>query len=81
MRPQPITLAELREAMGFGGEAPPPPPPPPPPRPPPPPAPAPPPVMSSAISVDAKADLTSLLNEWEESQRGTTETLVSILTR
>ncbi|KAJ4927175.1 hypothetical protein JOQ06_014911 [Pogonophryne albipinna] len=82
MRPQPVTLAELREAMGFRGEAPPPPPPPhPPPRPPPPPAPAPPPVMSSAISVDAKADLTSLLNEWEESQRGTTETLVSILTR
>ncbi|KAK5873153.1 hypothetical protein PBY51_013791 [Eleginops maclovinus] len=37
--------------------------------------------LSAAVAVDAKADLTALLDEWEEAQRGTTETLVSILTR
>uniref|UniRef100_A0A8C3AJL9 DDB1- and CUL4-associated factor 1 n=1 Tax=Cyclopterus lumpus TaxID=8103 RepID=A0A8C3AJL9_CYCLU len=37
--------------------------------------------VSVAMSVDSKAELTTLLDEWEEAQRGTTETLVSILTK
>uniref|UniRef100_A0A3Q3JWF1 DDB1- and CUL4-associated factor 1 n=1 Tax=Monopterus albus TaxID=43700 RepID=A0A3Q3JWF1_MONAL len=36
---------------------------------------------SGAMAVDAKAELTTLLDEWEEAQRGTTEQLVSILTK
>lgn len=34
-----------------------------------------------AVSVDSKADLVVLLGEWEEAQQGTTEQLVSILTK
>uniref|UniRef100_A0A3Q3BBL1 DDB1- and CUL4-associated factor 1 n=1 Tax=Kryptolebias marmoratus TaxID=37003 RepID=A0A3Q3BBL1_KRYMA len=34
-----------------------------------------------AMAVDAKADLAKLLDEWEEARRGTTEQLVSILTK
>lgn len=37
--------------------------------------------MAVALAVDAKADLASLLDEWEEAQQGTTEQLVSILTK
>lgn len=37
--------------------------------------------MAVAMSVDAKADLATLLDEWEEAQQGTTEQLVSILTK
>lgn len=40
--------------------------------------------FSSAMAVakeDAKAELTTLLEEWEEAQAGTTERLVSILTQ
>ncbi|XP_049442114.1 DDB1- and CUL4-associated factor 1-like isoform X1 [Epinephelus fuscoguttatus] len=37
--------------------------------------------MAVAMSVDAKADLATLLDEWEEAQHGTTERLVSILTK
>ncbi|XP_031159460.1 DDB1- and CUL4-associated factor 1-like isoform X2 [Sander lucioperca] len=37
--------------------------------------------MAVANAVDAKADLTALLDEWEETQQGTTEQLVSILTK
>ncbi|XP_045885076.1 DDB1- and CUL4-associated factor 1-like, partial [Micropterus dolomieu] len=37
--------------------------------------------MAVAMSVDAKADLATLLDEWEEAQRGTTEQLESILTK
>ncbi|XP_040015460.1 DDB1- and CUL4-associated factor 1-like [Xiphias gladius] len=37
--------------------------------------------MSIAMAVDAKADLAALLDEWEAAQRGTTEQLVSILTK
>ncbi|KAM7401544.1 hypothetical protein PAMP_016851 [Pampus punctatissimus] len=37
--------------------------------------------MAVATGVDAKADLAKLLDEWEEAQQGTTEDLVSILTR
>ncbi|XP_070787087.1 DDB1- and CUL4-associated factor 1-like [Enoplosus armatus] len=37
--------------------------------------------MAVALSVDAKADLAALLDEWEETQQGTTEQLVSILTK
>ncbi|KAL0977951.1 hypothetical protein UPYG_G00163700 [Umbra pygmaea] len=36
---------------------------------------------SPAAPVDAKAELTALLGEWETAQQGTTEELVSILTR
>ncbi|XP_040890661.1 DDB1- and CUL4-associated factor 1-like isoform X2 [Toxotes jaculatrix] len=37
--------------------------------------------MAVAMAVDAKADLATLLDEWEEAQRGTTEQLVSVLTK
>lgn len=37
--------------------------------------------MSVATAVDAKADLAKLLDEWEEARRGTTDQLVSVLTR
>ncbi|XP_018541884.1 LOW QUALITY PROTEIN: DDB1- and CUL4-associated factor 1-like [Lates calcarifer] len=37
--------------------------------------------MAVAMAVDAKADLAALLDEWEEAQRGTTEQLLSILTK
>ncbi|XP_042371336.1 DDB1- and CUL4-associated factor 1, partial [Plectropomus leopardus] len=37
--------------------------------------------MAVAMSVDAKADLAALLDEWEEAQSGSTEQLVSILTK
>ncbi|XP_039653096.1 DDB1- and CUL4-associated factor 1-like [Perca fluviatilis] len=37
--------------------------------------------MAVANAVDAKAELTALLDEWEETQQGTTEQLVSILTK
>nr|XP_046241098.1 LOW QUALITY PROTEIN: DDB1- and CUL4-associated factor 1-like [Scatophagus argus] len=37
--------------------------------------------MAVAMAVDAKAELAALLDEWEEAQRGTTEQLVSILTK
>lgn len=37
--------------------------------------------MAVAMSVDAKADLATLLDEWEEAQQGTTEQLVTILTK
>ncbi|KAF0034720.1 hypothetical protein F2P81_012478 [Scophthalmus maximus] len=37
--------------------------------------------MAVAMATDAKADLAKLLDEWEEAQRGTTEQLVSILTK
>uniref|UniRef100_A0A671X6U8 DDB1- and CUL4-associated factor 1 n=1 Tax=Sparus aurata TaxID=8175 RepID=A0A671X6U8_SPAAU len=37
--------------------------------------------QEGAMSVDAKADLATLLDEWEEAQQGTTEQLVSILTK
>lgn len=37
--------------------------------------------MAVAVSTDAKAHLATLLDEWEEAQRGTTEQLVSILTK
>lgn len=37
--------------------------------------------MAIAMAVDAKADLAALLDEWEAAQRGTTEQLVSILTK
>lgn len=37
--------------------------------------------MAVAMSVDAKADLATMLDEWEEAQRGPTEQLVSILTK
>ncbi|XP_056293219.1 DDB1- and CUL4-associated factor 1-like isoform X2 [Pseudoliparis swirei] len=34
-----------------------------------------------SVSVDSKAELAALMDQWEEAQRGTTETLVSILTK
>eukprot|EP00064_Thunnus_orientalis_P017784 superscaffoldBa00003875_g17870 len=37
--------------------------------------------MAVAMAVDAKAELAKLLDEWEEAQQGTTEELVSILTK
>ncbi|XP_008407390.1 protein VPRBP-like isoform X4 [Poecilia reticulata] len=37
--------------------------------------------VAVAMAVDAKADLARLLDEWEETRQGTTEQLVSILTR
>ncbi|XP_037304281.2 DDB1- and CUL4-associated factor 1-like [Pungitius pungitius] len=37
--------------------------------------------LPEAVSVDSKADLVVLLGEWEEAQQGTTEQLVSILTK
>ncbi|XP_034725345.1 DDB1- and CUL4-associated factor 1-like [Etheostoma cragini] len=37
--------------------------------------------MATANAVDAKADLTALLDQWEETQQGTSEQLVSVLTR
>ncbi|XP_041836899.1 DDB1- and CUL4-associated factor 1-like isoform X2 [Melanotaenia boesemani] len=37
--------------------------------------------MAVAMAVDAKADLGTLLDEWEEARWGTTERLVSILTK
>lgn len=37
--------------------------------------------MAVAMAVDAKADLAALLDEWEEAQQGTTEQLMSILTK
>lgn len=37
--------------------------------------------MAVAMAVDAKADLTKLLDEWEEARQGTTEQLVSTLTK
>ncbi|KAM4741347.1 DDB1- and CUL4-associated factor 1-like isoform 2-T2 [Anableps anableps] len=37
--------------------------------------------MAVAMGVDAKADLAKLLDEWEEARQGTTEELVSILTK
>uniref|UniRef100_A0A3Q2Q8K8 DDB1- and CUL4-associated factor 1 n=1 Tax=Fundulus heteroclitus TaxID=8078 RepID=A0A3Q2Q8K8_FUNHE len=37
--------------------------------------------MAVAMNADAKTDLTKLLDEWEETQQGTTEELVSILTK
>ncbi|KAM9759109.1 DDB1- and CUL4-associated factor 1-like isoform 1-T3 [Menidia menidia] len=37
--------------------------------------------MEVAMSVDAKADLATLLDEWEEAQRGASERLVPILTK
>ncbi len=37
--------------------------------------------MAVAMAVDAKADLGKLLDEWEEAQQGSTEQLVSILTK
>uniref|UniRef100_A0A8C6NPX2 DDB1- and CUL4-associated factor 1 n=1 Tax=Nothobranchius furzeri TaxID=105023 RepID=A0A8C6NPX2_NOTFU len=37
--------------------------------------------MAIATAVDAKADLAKLLDEWEEAQQGTTDQLVSILTK
>ncbi|KAK5623295.1 DDB1- and CUL4-associated factor 1 [Crenichthys baileyi] len=37
--------------------------------------------MAVAMSVDAKADLAKLLDEWEVAHHGTTEQLVSILTK
>ncbi|CAK6976031.1 DDB1- and CUL4-associated factor 1-like [Scomber scombrus] len=37
--------------------------------------------MAVAMAVDAKAELAKLLDEWEETQQGTTEALVSILTK
>ncbi|XP_022597901.1 DDB1- and CUL4-associated factor 1-like isoform X2 [Seriola dumerili] len=37
--------------------------------------------MAIAMAVDAKANLATLLDEWEEAQHGTTEKLVSILTK
>ncbi|KAK9529756.1 hypothetical protein VZT92_013830 [Zoarces viviparus] len=37
--------------------------------------------VSAAMAVDSKADLAALLDEWEEAQQGTTEQLVSILTK
>ncbi|TKS71885.1 hypothetical protein D9C73_004663 [Collichthys lucidus] len=37
--------------------------------------------MAVAMAVDGKESLTALLEEWEEAQRGTTEQLVSILTK
>uniref|UniRef100_A0AAX7SWH4 DDB1- and CUL4-associated factor 1 n=1 Tax=Astatotilapia calliptera TaxID=8154 RepID=A0AAX7SWH4_ASTCA len=37
--------------------------------------------MAVAMAVDSKADLSALLDEWEEAQRGPTEQLVSVLNR
>ncbi|XP_070815845.1 DDB1- and CUL4-associated factor 1-like isoform X1 [Chaetodon trifascialis] len=37
--------------------------------------------MAVAMAVDVKADLAALLDEWEEAQQGTTEQLLSILTK
>ena len=37
--------------------------------------------VPAAVPVDVKADLATLLDEWEEAQQGTTEQLVSILTK
>ncbi|XP_035518554.1 DDB1- and CUL4-associated factor 1-like [Morone saxatilis] len=37
--------------------------------------------LAVATAVDSKADLAALLDEWEEAQQGTTEQLVSILTK
>uniref|UniRef100_A0AAZ3QAT9 LisH domain-containing protein n=1 Tax=Oncorhynchus tshawytscha TaxID=74940 RepID=A0AAZ3QAT9_ONCTS len=38
-------------------------------------------MASPAVLVDAKAELTSLLDQWETEQQGTTDDLVSILTK
>lgn len=37
--------------------------------------------MAVAMAVDSKVDLSALLDEWEEAQRGPTEQLVSVLNR
>ena len=37
--------------------------------------------MAVAMTVDAKADLATLLDEWEEAQRGVPDRLVPILTK
>lgn len=37
--------------------------------------------VSAAMAVDSKADLSALLDEWEQAQRGPTEQLVSVLNR
>lgn len=45
------------------------------------PSPAVPAAMAVTASVDVKAELASLLDEWEEARRGTAEQLVTILTK
>ncbi|XP_030581654.1 DDB1- and CUL4-associated factor 1-like isoform X3 [Archocentrus centrarchus] len=37
--------------------------------------------VSAAVAVNSKADLSTLLDEWEEAQRGPTEQLVSVLNK
>lgn len=37
--------------------------------------------MALATGVDAKAELSALMDEWEEARQGTTEQLVSIFTK
>lgn len=39
------------------------------------------PSVAVSAAVDAKAELTALLDQWESAQQGTTEELVSILTK